>query len=125
MLTGGASVEYLKYFSDSEKNLLILSCYQGPGSPGRQIQEGEKMISFQDTTQRIELKMRFIMMTGLSPHPGRDEIINWFNNMRPKPKRIIVNHGEVSKSLDLASSLYKMHRIETNVPRLLETLRLR
>ena len=125
MLVGGASVEYLKNFADNPKNLLILSCYQGPGSPGRQIQEGAKEISIPDVEAKVKLNMKFVMMTGLSPHPGRNEIINFFNNMRPKPKRIIVNHGEVSKSLDLASSLYKMHRIETNVPRLLETLRLR
>jgi len=125
MLMGGASVEYLRNFADNSKNLLILSCYQGPGSPGRQIQEGYTKITMPDTEEKIDLKMKFVMITGLSPHPGRNEIMNWFKDMRPKPKRIIVNHGEVSKSLDLASSLYKMYKIETNVPRLLETLRLR
>jgi len=51
--------------------------------------------------------------------------MNYIKNMQPRPKRIIVNHGEISKSLDLASSLYKANRIETNVPRGLETLRLK
>jgi len=51
--------------------------------------------------------------------------MNYVNNMNPKPKRIIVNHGEISKSLDLASSLYKANRIETTVPRGLEVVRLR
>jgi len=45
--------------------------------------------------------------------------------MRPKPKRIMINHGEVSKCLDIASALYKLNRVETNVPRILETVRLR
>ncbi len=40
-------------------------------------------------------------------------------------KRIIINHGEISKCLDLASALYKLNRVETNVPRGLETLRLK
>ena len=127
MLMGGASVEYLKYFADNPKNLIVLSCYQGPGSPGRQIQEGSKVITFDKDSggERIELKAKAVLFNGMSPHPGRQELINYFNNLRPKPKRIIVNHGEVSKSLDLASSLYKMHRVETNVPRVLETIRLR
>ena len=51
--------------------------------------------------------------------------MNYVKNMEPKPKRVIVNHGEVSKSLDLASSIYKANRIETTVPRGLETIRLR
>ena len=124
MLMGGASVEYLRHFADNPKNLILLSCYQQPGSPGRQIQEGDKVITMPDNGERIELKAKAVLFTGMSPHAGRNEIINFFNNLRPKPKRIIVNHGEISKSLDLASSLYKLHRVETNVPRLLETLRL-
>ena len=73
----------------------------------------------------MNINMRVETLSGLSPHAGRNEIISFFNNMRPKPKRIIVDHGEVSKSLDLASALYKLNRVETNVPRTLETLRLR
>jgi len=51
--------------------------------------------------------------------------MSFFNNMRPKPKKIIVHHGEVSKCLYLASALYKLNRVETNMPRILETIRLR
>jgi hypothetical protein len=127
MLVGGASVEYFKNFAENEKNLMILSCYQGPGSLGRQLQEGAKTVMVEEDGYRKELtvNMEVVLFNGLSPHPGRNEIMAFFNNIRPKPKRIIVNHGEVSKSLDLASALYKLHKIETNVPRGLETLRLR
>ena len=127
MLMGGASVEYLKHFSDNPNNLMILSCYQGPGSLGRQLQDGAKSVVIEDQEGKktISVNMRVELVNGLSPHAGRSEIISFFNNMRPKPKRIIVNHGEISKSLDLASALYKLNRVETNVPRGLDTLRLR
>ncbi len=128
MLQGGASVEYLKSFAENPNNLLILSCYQGPGSIGRKIQEGEKDINLGEYghgDERLKVNLRVEILSGLSTHAGRNEIMAFFNNMRPKPKRIIINHGEVSKSLDLASALYKLQRVETNVPRNLETLRLR
>jgi KH/beta-lactamase-domain protein len=128
MLVGGASVEYFKYFADNPNNLMILSCYQGPGSMGRRIQDGEKSVQMESDRggmQEIKVNMRVELMNGLSPHSGRNELMAFFNNMYPKPKRILVNHGEVSKSLDLASSLYKVHRIETSVPRNLEIVRLR
>ena len=64
-------------------------------------------------------------MSGLSPHSGRNELLQYVARMNPKPKRIIVNHGEVSKCLDLASTLYKLNRVETAAPRNLETLRLK
>jgi uncharacterized protein len=127
MLVGGASVEYLKEFAENPKNLLILSCYQGPGSLGRQLQDGERKVRMEYEGRMIDVavNMRVELVNGLSPHSGRNELISYFNNMRPKPKRIIVNHGEVSKSLDLASALYKLNRVETSVPRNLETIRLR
>ena len=127
MLAGGASVEYFKNFADNENNLMILSCYQGPGSLGRELQDGAKNVRVEDDGRvvNIEVKMRVELVNGLSPHSGRNELMNYIKNMIPKPKRIIINHGEVSKSLDLASSIYKTNKIETNVPRGLETLRLR
>jgi len=127
MLVGGASVEYFREFAENENNLMILSCYQGPGSLGRQLQEGAKKVIVEEDgiKKSLNVNMKVVLFNGLSPHAGRNEIISFFNNMHPKPKRIIVNHGEISKSLDLASSLYKLNRVETNVPRGLETLRLK
>ena len=127
MLAGGASVEYLKNFADVENNTLILSCYQGPGSIGRQIQEGATQVTIEDEqgTKTVDVKLRVELLSGFSAHSGRNELMNYIRNMKPRPKRVIINHGEVSKSLDLASSIYKTTRIETTVPRGLETMRLK
>ncbi len=127
MLVGGASVEYFREFAGNEKNSIIFVCYQGLGSLGRQVQEGIKetkmMVDGREETVTVNLGVYTI--EGFSAHAGRNELLSFFNNMSPRPKRIIINHGEVSKSLDLASALYKLNRIETNVPRILETLRLK
>ena len=47
MLSGGASVEFFKEMADNPKNMLIFVSYQGVGSLGRRIQQGEKEIIFQ------------------------------------------------------------------------------
>ena len=127
MLVGGASVEYFREFAGNEKNSIVFVCYQGVGSLGRQVQEGlkETKMMLEGHEEDVKINMEVHTITGLSAHAGRNEIISFFNNMRPKPKRIIINHGEVSKCLDLASALYKLNHVETNVPRVLETLRLR
>jgi uncharacterized protein len=126
MLVGGASVEYLKNLASNPKNLIIFGCYQPVGSMGRQIQEGNKEVySTGGDNEKIEIKLQVETLNGLSAHSGRQELIQYISRMVPKPKKIIVNHGEVSKSLDLASSLYKMSRTETIVPRNLETVRLK
>ena len=127
MLVGGASVEYFRNFAGNEKNSIIFVCYQGVGSLGRQVQEGlkETKMNIEGREESVKVNMEVHTIAGLSAHAGRNEIMSFFNNMRPRPKRIMINHGEVSKCLDIASALYKLSHVETNVPRILETLRLR
>lgn len=127
MLVGGASVEYLKEFASNKLNSLIFVCYQGAGSLGRQIQEGihETRMIVDGREEVVKINLEVNTLQGFSAHSGRNELMSYFNNMRPKPKRIILNHGEISQSLDLASALYKSHRVETNVPRILDDLRLK
>lgn len=123
MLVGGASVEYFKHFADNPNNLIVFGCYQAIGSLGRQVKDGTKDV-FVDG-EAINIKMQVETLYGLSAHSGRNELLQYISRMNPKPKKIIINHGEVSKCLDLASTLYKMNRIETIVPRNLETIRLK
>lgn len=123
MLVGGASVEYFKNLASNPSNLIVFGCYQAVGSLGRQIQDGAREVVVDGN--KIEIKMQVETISGFSAHSGRNELIQYVSRMNPKPKKIIINHGEVSKCLDLASTLYKMQRIETVVPRNLETIRLK
>lgn len=128
MLVGGASVEYFKNFADNPHNGMCLSCYQPPGGIGRQLQEGtlkEARFEVNGKEEVVPVKMHVLSMDSFSGHSSRNELVAFMNNIQPKPKRVFINHGEISRSLDLASSLYKMHRVETIVPRNLEVIRLR
>ena len=127
MLVGGASVEYLREWADSPNNGLCLSCYQPAGGLGRQIKEGLKEAKF-DVNGKIEIvpiKLKLLNIDGFSGHSSRNELMAFMNNINPKPRKVIINHGEQSKCLDLASSIYKQQRTETTVPKNLETIRLR
>ncbi|MDD5741270.1 MAG: beta-CASP ribonuclease aCPSF1 [Candidatus Nanoarchaeia archaeon] len=127
MLVGGASVEYFKHFASNKNNKICFVCYQGVGSLGRQVQDGFKQIkmNIDGKEEIVEINMSVITIAGLTAHAGRNELLDFVNRCQPRPNRIIINHGEQSKCLDLASSVYKLHHIETNVPRNLETIRLR
>jgi uncharacterized protein len=127
MLVGGASVEYLRHFATNKNNKICFVCYQGVGSLGRQIQDGVKQIqmSVDGNDEFIEVNLDIATIEGFSAHAGRNELLDFANRTQPRANKIIINHGEQSKCLDLASSIYKLHHIETCVPRNLETIRLR
>ena len=127
MLVGGASVQYLKGLAEQKKNSIVFSSYLGPGSLGRRIHDGEKEIAFSrdgggQEPLYIKLEVHKIEITG---HADRTELMNFVKNLQPRPRRVMINHGEVSRCLDLASSLHKKYRMETLAPKNLEAVRLR
>jgi len=126
MMTGGASVEYFKNLVESDRNSLVLSSYQGEGSLGRRLQQGEKEIMFMEGSKQtpMKVKMDIYSIHGFTGHSDRTQLMNFIKHVTPRPRKLIVIHGEVSKVLDLASSVHKAYRMETVAPKNLETIRL-
>jgi len=128
MLVGGPSVEYLKALAGDKKHSLIFTCYLGPGSLAQRINSGEKEIGFSEGGGKvtvIKVNMDVIKFDGFTGHAGREELMNFVGKCNPRPRKVIINHGESKRCLNLASSIHKKYRIETAAPRNLETLRLR
>ena len=126
MLTGGPSVQYLRALGDNPRNSMVFSCYQGEGSLGQRIQRGEREFMFAEgsTKEILQIKME-VHRLEISDHSDRRELMNFVSRCDPKPKKVIVNHGENSRCLDLASSIHKQFRIETIAPRNLEAVRIK
>ncbi len=129
MLNGGPSVQYFKNLCENKKNLLVFSSYQGEGTLGRRIQNGEREIAFRDgntkggqTIYKVNMEVAKIEVTG---HADRRQLMNYVQKCNPRPKKVIVVHGEVTRCIDFASSVHKAMRSETITPRNLEVLRLR
>jgi len=69
--------------------------------------------------------MRIETVDGFSGHSDRRQLMNFVHNLHPRPERIIIGHGEESKSLEFASTVYKKFNIESRVPFNLETIRMK
>ena len=126
MLVGGPSVEYLRNLADNPKNSLVFSCYQGEGSLGRRIKAGEREIMFKEGAKQevCQIKME-VHRIEITNHSDRRQLMAFAQKCTPKPKKVIVNHGEDTRCLDLASSIHKQLRVETIAPRNLEAIRIR
>lgn len=128
MLNGGPVMEYFKELCTDEKNTIVFVGFQAEGTLGRRIQRGLKefqMSNMNGRTKVLEINMNVKTVDGFSGHSDRRQLIQYVQKLNPKPDKIIINHGEESKCLELGATLYKKFGIETRVPYNLETIRLR
>ena len=128
MLQGGPSVEYLRHMANNKKNSMIFVNYQGEGSLGRRVQRGEKEYTtdgHNGKNEVVQIKLEVHTVEGFSGHSNRTQLLNFVSRCEPRPKKIIVNHGESSRCLDLASTMHKQFRLETVAPRNLESVRIK
>jgi hypothetical protein len=127
MLEGGPSVEYFKEIAPSDKNRIMFVSYQINGTLGRRVLDGTmnevtlldkngklKVIPVRSGTNRID---------GFSGHSDFNQIMSFVS--RVKPKRVLVNHGERSKSESIASAVHYRYKIRSSVPDNREIVRLR
>ena len=123
MLTGGPSVQYFKQLADNQRNSVVFVNYQGEGTLGRKIQSGEKEANIDG--ENIKVKIEVNTLEGLSGHCDRNELMEFIQKVTPRPRKVLVVHGEQTRALDLASSIHKQFKIETIAPKNLEVVRLK
>jgi len=127
MMNGGPVMEYFKEWAQDKKNTIAFVGYQAEGTLGKRIQKGREEIPLNVSGNVVNIKMKMKVETcdGFSGHSDRRQLLNFVNNMSPRPERIIFGHGEESKCLDVSSTVHKRYKINTEAPFNLETIRFR
>jgi len=126
MLVGGSSVEYFKNFAPDKRNSIIFVSYQAEGSMGSRVQKGWNEVTMKNElgrTEAININMEIRTIEGFSGHSDRNQLINFVRKVSNGTEKVFTNHGESGKCIDLASSIYKMFKVETRSPLNLETMR--
>ncbi|HET7147907.1 MAG TPA: beta-CASP ribonuclease aCPSF1 [Candidatus Nitrosopolaris sp.] len=127
MLEGGPSVEYFKEIAPSSKNKIMFVSYQINGTLGRRVIDGTMTeISMLDKSGKVKVvpvRCQTHKIDGFSGHSDFNQILNFVS--RIKPKRVLVNHGEKSKSENIASAVYHRLKIRSSVPDNREIIKLR
>lgn len=127
MLEGGPSVEYFKELAPNPKNKIIFVSYQINGTLGRRVLDGNVSdVSMMDRSGKVKVvpvRCQTQKIDGFSGHSDFNQIMNFVAKI--KPKRVLVNHGERSKSENVASAIYSRLKIRSGVPDNREIVRLR
>jgi len=127
MLEGGPSVEYFKEIAPSPKNKIVFVSYQINGTLGRRVIDGTMtevgMLDKSGKVKVVPVRCQTHKIDGFSGHSDFNQILNFVS--RIKPKRVLVNHGEKSKSENIASAVYHRLKIRSSVPDNREIIKLR
>jgi KH/beta-lactamase-domain protein len=127
MLEGGPSVEYFKEIAPSPNNKILFVSYQINGTLGRRVLDGTmnevSMLDKNGKVKVVPVRCQTQRMDGFSGHSDFNQIMSFVAKIRPK--RVLVNHGERSKSDNVASAIYSRLKIRSGVPDNREMLRLR
>ena len=122
MLNCNHSFGYLKRLATDPDNLIIFTSKPIGNSIAKQIVDGKKI--FSNETEQIEIKCRIESIYSLNSHSDFNQLNAYISRLRPKLKKIIVNHGERAKVQNFSSYSSKVHNISTQYMQNQEAMRL-
>ncbi len=127
MMTGGPVLEYFYKMAGNPSNTLAFVGYLAEGSLGRKIQQGLKSMPIAENgkTKKLDINMRVEMVDGFSGHSDFNQLVSYVATLKPKPKRIIVNHGDPQRSVEFSKYVASKFGINSTALRNLDTVRLK
>lgn len=127
MLSGGTSVEFLRYLAEDPKNALVFVGYQSATSLGRKIQMGAKevpLLNHSNKLDSLKINLQVETVDGFSGHCDYSQLVAYLKNLRPKPGRVFTMHGDESKCDEFSRTANRLMHIETRAPLNLDSMRL-
>jgi len=126
MLNGGPAMDYFVHMADDPKNSLIFVSYQGEGTLGRRLVQGERKVNlkYYDQDITVNVNMNIFHEPGFSGHSDRKQLMNYVGRIEPKPHKVMLVHGEPGKLINLALSIELKYKIDTIMLNHLESVKL-
>lgn len=122
MCNAGRIVHHLKANLWKPDTHVLIVGYQGHGSLGRRLVDGEKSVSI--FGEKIAVKAQIHTLGGFSAHAGQKELLEWFSVVAPSKPRVVLTHGEDDQRGALAKLIQQRHRMKSALPALGEIIEL-
>ena len=127
MLEGGPVLEYFRNLAPDKKNKILFVSYQVNGTLGRRVMDGARQVSILGREGKVEvvsINCATEKLEGFSGHSDYNQLMSYVHRLRPKLRRVLVNHGERRKSENLSASIRRMYRVTTHYPQVQEAIKL-
>ncbi|PKB16009.1 MBL fold metallo-hydrolase RNA specificity domain-containing protein [Flavobacterium sp. 5] len=114
MVTGGRVLSYLERYIGFPETTVIIIGYQGEGTRGRKLLEGATDIKIHG--RYFEVKAKIIEIEGLSAHGDQKDLLNWLSDLKEKPKKVFLMHGENEPADALREKIHNQYGFDCIVP---------
>ncbi|MBN9284047.1 MULTISPECIES: MBL fold metallo-hydrolase [Flavobacterium] len=122
MITGGRVLSYLERYIELPETTVIIVGYQAEGTRGRKLLEGEKEIKIHG--KYYPVAARIIEIEGLSAHGDQEDLINWVSELKDKPRKVFLMHGEADGFTVLKEKIEAKLHLECVIPELEQIIEL-
>jgi metallo-beta-lactamase family protein len=120
MCNGGRILHHLRANLWKPSTHVLIVGYQGHGSLGRQLVDGQKEVKM--FGEKIAVKATIHTLGGFSAHAGQTDLMHWFDVIAPTKPRVVLTHGEDDQRAALAKLIQRRHRLPSKLPRMGETI---
>ncbi len=120
MATGGRVLHHLETMLPDPRNAVVLTGYQGVGTRGRSLVEGEKQIKMRG--RYIPVAAEIFQDREFSVHADCSDLLDWVRELDPKPATIFCVHGEPDAAAALGRRLSEEFGVQAVVPTLGEVV---
>lgn len=114
MITGGRVLSYLEHYISLPETTLILVGYQAEGTRGRKLLEGATEIKIYGKYYSVLAKV--LEIQGLSAHGDQNDLLDWLSELKIKPQKIFLVHGENQPADELRIKIQEQYGFECLIP---------
>lgn len=92
MANGGRIVHHLKNRLNNPSTTVVFTGYQGEGTLGRRLLEGDPQVEIHHEPVQVQAKVT--KLNSLSAHADQGEIMAWLRGFKEPPRKTFIVHGE-------------------------------
>ena len=116
MCNGGRILHHLKRNLWREETHVLIVGFQGDGSLGRRLVEGQPRVSIDGENVMVRAKIH--TLSGFSAHAGQKDLLGWLGAVAASKPDVVLTHGEDGPRKTLAGEIRKRYGLRTSLPRM-------
>jgi metallo-beta-lactamase family protein len=115
MCNAGRILHHLKFNLDNPTTQVLIVGFQGHGSLGRRLVDGQKVVTI--FGQRIPVRASIHTLNGFSGHADQSDLLKWFSTLAPAKPQVILTHGEDRGRGALAKLIQQKFKLSPVLPK--------